>query len=195
MRNWAAMFGIRCRCRIPMIVLRMAAMAWCARLTRLASSPRQTSRNGACRIGGAVFRRPPPQNRACHSSRHTAQAARGGGQASVLLVRALRFAVWVTPGAVGVYEAVFRPASVLFGDGLAGHRLPDGGVPGLPLAEGVGYVIGEQQQLPAQRALSGLVTQGVMPRRRQLRGLLLSPPVSPVLGQGRVVGRVPAGDR
>ena len=27
-----------------MIVLRMAAMAWCARLTRLASSPKQTSR-------------------------------------------------------------------------------------------------------------------------------------------------------
>ncbi|MET7793448.1 hypothetical protein ABZV25_06435, partial [Micrococcus luteus] len=32
----------------------------------------------SCRIGGAVFRRPPPQNRACHSSRHTAQAAHRG---------------------------------------------------------------------------------------------------------------------
>jgi ribose transport system permease protein len=40
-----------------------------------------TEPSGACcRIGGAVFRRPPPQNRACHSSRHTAQAAREGGQ-------------------------------------------------------------------------------------------------------------------
>lgn len=43
----------------------------------------------------------------------------------------------VASGAVGVYEAVCRPAAV-FGDGLAGHRLSDGRVPGFPLMEGVG---------------------------------------------------------
>ena len=88
--------------------------------------------------GGAVFRHPPPQNRAGHSSRHTAQAARVGGQASVFLVRAVRCVVWVTAGVVGVYEAVCRPAAGVLGDGLAGHRLADGRVPGLPLAGGVG---------------------------------------------------------
>jgi hypothetical protein len=39
---------------------------------------------------------------------------------------------------VGVYEAVFRPAAVVLGDGLAGHRLSEGRLPGLPLAGGVG---------------------------------------------------------
>lgn len=43
MRSCAARFGIRCRCRIPMTVLRMAALAWCTRLARLASSLKQTS--------------------------------------------------------------------------------------------------------------------------------------------------------
>jgi hypothetical protein len=42
------------------------------------------------RIGDAVFRRPPPQNRAGHSSRHTAQAARVGGQDPARLFRAMR---------------------------------------------------------------------------------------------------------
>jgi hypothetical protein len=46
--------------------------------------------------------------------------------------------VWMATGAVGVYEVVFRPAAVVLGDGLAGHRLADGRVPGLPLVEGVG---------------------------------------------------------
>jgi hypothetical protein len=58
----------------------------------------------------------------------------------------------VSAGAVGVEEAVCRPAAVVFGDGLVGHRLADGRVPGLPLGEGVGYVVGEQQRFPAQRA-------------------------------------------
>src|ERR1019366_7990688 len=43
-RSWAAIFGTWCRCRIPMTVLRMAALAWWARLTGLASSPKTTSR-------------------------------------------------------------------------------------------------------------------------------------------------------
>ena len=104
-----------------------------------------------------------------------------GGQASVLLVRAVRCVVWVTAGAVGVYEAVCRPAAVVLGDGLAGHRLSDGRVPGLPLVGGVGQAVGVEQRFPAQRASSVLVTQGVLPRRCQLWGFCLASPVGPVL--------------
>ena len=102
---------------------------------------------------------------------------------------------WLTAGAVGVHEAVFRPAGAVVGDGLAGHRLADGRVPGLPLAGGVWYVVGEQQRFPAQQALPVLVPQGAVPGRGQLRGFLFPPPVGPVLGEGRVTGCVPAGDR
>jgi hypothetical protein len=89
---------------------------------------------------------------------------------------------------VGVYEAVCRPAAVVFGDGLAGHRLADGCVPGLPLVWTVRHAIGEQQWFPTQRALSVLLTQGVLPGRGQLWGLSLASPVGPVAGQGRVIG-------
>ena len=109
------------------------------------------------------------------------------GQASVFLVRAVRSVVWVTAGAVGVYEAVFRPAAGVLGDGLAGHRLADGRVPGLPLAEGVGWAVGVEQWFPAQRALSVLVTQGALPRRCQLWGFAFASPGGPVLSEGRVV--------
>ena len=94
----------------------------------------------------------------------------------------------VSSGAVGVYEAVCRPAAVMFGDGLAGHRLSDGRVPGFPLVEGVWWAVDVQQRFSAQRALSVLVTQGVLPGRGQLWGFALVSPVGPVLGQGRVVG-------
>ena len=73
-----------------------------------------------------------------------------GGQAPAFCCSVpLRSVVWVTAGAVGVYEAVFRPAGAVVGDGLAGHRLADGRVPGLPLAGGVWRAVGEQQQFPA----------------------------------------------
>ena len=42
--------------------------------------PRGSRGTAVVGIGSAVFRRSPPQNRACRSSRHTAQAARVGGQ-------------------------------------------------------------------------------------------------------------------
>ena len=40
-----------------------------------------------------------------------------------LLVGILRLAVWVTSGAVGVYEAACRPAAAAFGDGPVGQGL------------------------------------------------------------------------
>jgi len=90
-------------------------------------------------------------------------------------------------GAVGVHEAEGRPA-VVFGDHLVGERFADRGEPGLPLVEGVGRPVGEQQQRSAERAESALVAQGAYPGWGQLWGTSLAPSVGPVLGQGGVVG-------
>ncbi len=139
----------------------------------------------------------PPSSEPCLPlvAAHGSSSPRGRSGSCGLLVRAVRPAVWVAAGAVGVYEAVFRPAGAVVGDGLAGHRLADGREPGLPLAGGVRCAVGEQQQFSACRAQPSLAPQGGLPGGGQLRGFLLPSPVGPVPGQGRVVGRVPAGDR
>ena len=111
-----------------------------------------------------------------------------GGQASRLLVGILRLAVWVTAGAVGVYEAACGPAAAAFGDGLVGQRLADAPVPGLPLGEGVWWAVHVEQRFPTQRAESLLDAQVALPGLGDLWGCAFASPVGPVLGQGRVVG-------
>ena len=103
-------------------------------------------------------------------------------------VRVAAPVVGVTSCAVGVYEAVVRPAAVVFGDGVVGHRLSGCRVPLLPLGGGVRFVVGGQQQFPTQGALSVLGAQRALRGLGQLWGFAFASPVGPVLGQVRIIG-------
>src|ERR1022692_4441558 len=182
-----------------MMAARMVARLAGPLPVRLAAGPsvKDRSRLGECPGERGRLFPAPPSSEPCLPlvAAHGSSSPRGRSGSCILLLRAVRSVVWVTAGAVGVYEAVFRPAGAVVGDGLAGHRLADGRVPVLPLARGVWRAVGEQQQSPASRAQPALVPQGGLPGRGQLRGFLLPPPVGPVLGQGRIVWCVPAEDR
>src|SRR5262249_42579546 len=94
---------------------------------------------------------------------------------------------WLPASAVGVYEAVCRPAGSLSGRMMC-DCLADTAVPGLPLAGGVRDVVGEQQRLATQRTQSLLQAQSALPGLGQLRRFAFASPVGPILGQRRVVG-------
>src|SRR5262249_39069620 len=133
---------------------------------------------------------PPPKNRACGSSSHTAQASRegvagwGGG-----------FFRWrgFGPrrgggGARGGVVVGGRGGGPGGGGGVGGCVPPGGGrPPSFPLLGGVGWLAGGQRVVPAGRAqpvLPGQQAQRVVAER----GLDLGPPGGPVLGQGWVIG-------
>jgi hypothetical protein len=90
---------------------------------------------------GALLRQGPLRTaRATRRSTRLKQPA-WAGRHQRLLVGAVRSVVWMTPVAVGMYEAVFRPGAAVCGDGLVGQRLADALEPGLPLGAGVRGVV------------------------------------------------------
>ena len=94
--------------------------------------------------------------------------------------------------AVGVYEVVcgllaWRAEVHHGGDRLLADRLPDDGVPLLPLALVVRLVAGVEQQPPAEGAPAVLAAQQV-PGRGADRGPDALAALGPVSGQGGVIG-------
>src|SRR5262249_5152876 len=78
------------------------------------------------------------------------------------------------------------------GDRLLADRLPDDGVPLLPLALVVRLVAGVEQQSPAEGAPAALAAQQV-PGRRADRGPGALAALGPVPGQGGIIGGCPPG--
>ena len=72
------------------------------------------------------------------------------------------------------------------GDRLVAGRRADGSNPLLPFVRVLGFSVGVQEQLPAERAASILPFEEPQPGRVE-RGCPASPPGCPVAGQGGVI--------
>lgn len=100
---------------------------------------------------------------------------------------------WPKPAcAVGVYEAdccgfVRRAPSRVRGDCLFADCLAGGLDPRFPFLRGLWFVVGVQQQFPAERTPAVLRLEQAQPGSIQ-RGCATATPLGPVLGQCRVIG-------
>jgi|CZKW01.1.fsa_nt_gi hypothetical protein len=146
------------------------------------------------RVGGPLCSGP-PLSEPCVKlvASHGSSSPRGrAGSASA--IRICWSAVWVAAVAAGVYQAGGGPATGARGAGLEGQCLAQGCVPEFRLDGGVREAGGVEQLFPAQGAGPFLGAKHRVPGPGQLRGGLLASAVSPVLGEGRVIGGCPAGD-
>src|SRR6266508_2899331 len=99
---------------------------------------------------------------------------------------------WRPWAAAGVHEtkcaAGARLAALLVGDVPFGQRLPDGARPLLPFGWALRWVVGVEEQLPAEGANPALHLQQPQAEVVHRWGCRSTLPSGPVVGQGRVVG-------